>query len=145
MFTGKENPQTAASGTSSSASTKIDTVIGSNANFKGAVRNDGGMRIDGIFEGTIELTGNLVIGETGKVIADVTAQNVSVSGAIKGTLNVTGRLEIMPTGKVWGNVIAASFLLDEGGFFRGQSSMPGELDFPMLDAAGHTAGPVING
>jgi cytoskeletal protein CcmA (bactofilin family) len=126
-------------------STKIETIIGPNANFKGAVQSDGGMRIDGIFEGTIELAGNLVIGETGKVIADIKAQNVSVSGAIKGTINTTGRLEILSSGKVWADIAVTSFLIDEGGFFRGQSVMQGEPDFPMLEPPNRKKpGPVVD-
>jgi cytoskeletal protein CcmA (bactofilin family) len=148
---GKEKPQSpiapmmSAPG-GSGASTKIETILGPNANFKGSVQSDGGMKIDGIFEGTIELAGNLVIGESGKVVADVKAQNVSVSGAVKGTISATGRLEILSTGKVWGDISVASFLIDEGGFFRGQSVMPGEPDFPMLEAPSRKLanGPVVD-
>ncbi len=148
IFSGKEKPQTPVPVIPSAGpapSTKIETVIGPNANFKGAVQSDGGMRIDGIFEGTVELAGNLVIGETGKVVADVKAQNVSVSGAVKGTISANGRLEILSTGKVWGDISVSSFLIDEGGFFRGQSVMPGEPDFPMLEAPSRkAAGPVVD-
>jgi cytoskeletal protein CcmA (bactofilin family) len=117
-----------------SASTKIETVIGPTANFKGTVQSDGGLRIDGVFEGVIQIAGNLIIGESGKVIAEVTAQNVSVAGALKGTVKAVGRLEILSNGRVWGDISVASFLIDEGGFFRGQSIMPGEADMPMLEA-----------
>jgi cytoskeletal protein CcmA (bactofilin family) len=79
------------------------------------------------------------------VIADVSAQNVSISGAVKGTIEAAGRLEILATGRVWGDIKVASFLIDEGGFFRGQSVMPGEPDMPMLDVPGRTAtGEVID-
>jgi cytoskeletal protein CcmA (bactofilin family) len=130
----------------SGASTKIETILGPNANFKGSIQSDGGMKIDGIFEGTIELAGNLVIGESGKVVADVKAQNVSIYGAVKWTISATGRLEILSTGKVWGDISVASFLIDEGGFFRGQSVMPGEPDFPMLEAPSRKLanGPVVD-
>ena len=117
-----------------SAATKIETVIGPTANFKGIVQSDGGLRVDGVIEGTIQIAGNLIIGETGKVIAEVIAQNVSVAGALKGTVKAAGRLEILSTGRVWGDISVASFLIDEGGFFRGQSIMPGEPDMPLLDA-----------
>lgn len=113
---------------------KIETLIGPTANFKGTIQSDGGLRVDGVFEGTIQIAGNLIIGETGKVIADITAQNVSVAGALKGTVKAQGRLEILSTGRVWGDISVASFLIDEGGFFRGQSVMPGEPDMPLLDA-----------
>lgn len=133
----KEKPQTATPLMSSSQSgtpAKIETVIGPTANFKGSLQSDGGLRIDGIVEGTILIAGNLIIGESGKVIADITAQNVSVAGAIKGTIKAAGRLEILSSGRVWGDISVASFLIDEGGFFRGQSIMPGEPDMPMLEA-----------
>ena len=87
-----------------SAARSIETVIGPTAHFKGSVTSDGGMRIDGIFEGQLRIEGNLIIGETGKVIADVSAQNVSVSGAVKGTIEASGRLEIMSSGRVWGDI-----------------------------------------
>jgi cytoskeletal protein CcmA (bactofilin family) len=148
IWSGKEKPQAPVSAMSAGGptpSTKLETVIGPNANFKGTVQSDGGMRIEGIFEGNIELAGNLVIAETGKVVADIKAQNVSVSGAVKGTISANGRLEILSTGKVWGDISVASFLIDEGGFFRGQSVMPGEPDFPMLEAPNHkAAGPVVD-
>ena len=113
--------------------TKIETVIGPTANFKGAIQSDGGLRIDGVFEGSIQIAGNLIIGENGKVVAEVNAQNVSVAGAFKGAVKAAGRLEILSSGRVWGDISVASFLIDEGGFFRGQSIMPGEPDMPLLE------------
>jgi hypothetical protein len=37
------------------------------------------------------------------------------------------------TGKVWADISVSSFLIDAGGFFRGQSVCR-EPDFPMLEA-----------
>ena len=150
IFSGREKSQAPAPirpVASPVATTVLETVIGPNANFKGNVQSDGGMKIDGIFEGQIELAGNLIIGESGKVIADIKAQNVSVSGAVKGTINANGRLEILSKGKVWADISVSSFLIDEGGFFRGQSVMPGEPDFPMLEAPNRKktgGGPVVD-
>jgi cytoskeletal protein CcmA (bactofilin family) len=146
MFGKKEQPQApVAPIVAPGVSPKIETVIGANASFKGNMQSDGGMKIDGLYEGKIELAGNLIVGETGKVIADIKAQNVSVSGAVKGTISADGRLEILRTGKVWGDISVASFLIDEGGYFRGKSIMAGEQDFPLLDAPGPKAnGPVVD-
>lgn len=130
---------------SGSAATKIETVIGPTANFKGTMQSDGGLRIDGVFEGSIQIAGNLIVGESGKVIAEVNAQNVSVAGALKGSVKAAGRLEILSNGRVWGDISVASFLIDEGGFFRGQSIMPGEPDMPMLEAPAPVVQPYHNG
>ena len=137
VFDGKEKPKVSTSPSAApSTFTKLETVIGPNANFKGVIQSDGGLRVDGIFQGDIQLAGNLVVGETGKVMADIKVQNVSVSGMVKGTINTTGRLEILSTGKVWADISVASLLIDEGGFYRGQSTMPGESDLPALEAPG---------
>jgi cytoskeletal protein CcmA (bactofilin family) len=100
---------------------KIETVIGPNTNFKGTIVCDGSVRIDGVCEeGSIKTLGNIVVGPTAKVGADLIAENVSVSGAVTGNITASGRLEILSTGKVWGNVNVGSFLLDEEGYFNGK-------------------------
>ncbi len=70
-------------------------VVGTNSSFEGDLKSDGNVRIDGFFRGSIESAGNVIIGEMAKVLADVTAQNISVSGALKGTIVATGRRSVM--------------------------------------------------
>ena len=73
---------------------QVETVIGPTTNFKGAVQNDGGLRVEGVFEGSVETGGNLIVSEEAKVIAEIVAYNVSVAGSIKG--NVTAnRVEVL--------------------------------------------------
>jgi cytoskeletal protein CcmA (bactofilin family) len=113
-------------------SSRIETVIGPNAHFRGDIVSEGGVRIDGIFEGNIETTGNLVIGESAKIIADIKANNISISGAIKG--NITGnRVEILETGRVWGDLTVNSLLLNEGAYLRGQTMMHADIEPPLIE------------
>jgi cytoskeletal protein CcmA (bactofilin family) len=112
--------------------TKIETVIGPNAYFRGDIQSDGGARIDGVFEGTVDITGNLVIGEGAKVVADVQANNISISGAIKGDISAN-KVEILETGRVWGNLKVNSLLLNEGAFLRGQTTMHGDVEPPLIE------------
>jgi cytoskeletal protein CcmA (bactofilin family) len=111
---------------------KIETVIGPNAYFRGDIQSDGGARIDGVFEGTVDITGNLVIGEGAKVIADIQANNISISGAIKGDISAN-KVEILETGRVWGNLKVRSLLLNEGAFLRGQTTMDGDVEPPLIE------------
>jgi cytoskeletal protein CcmA (bactofilin family) len=115
----------------SAASDRIENVIGPTATFVGELKCDGGVRIDGVFEGHLETMGNVIIGETAKVLADITGRNISISGAVKGNIVASGRLEILSTGLVWGDIQVASFLIDEGGMFSGRSEMPVEFE-PLL-------------
>jgi len=115
----------------SPASDRIENVIGPTATFVGELKCDGGVRIDGVFQGTLETMGNVIVGETAKVAADLVGRNISISGAVKGNITASGRLEILSTGLVWGDIQVASFLIDEGGVFSGNSQMPAEFE-PLL-------------
>ncbi|MFV9504497.1 MAG: bactofilin family protein [Oscillochloridaceae bacterium umkhey_bin13] len=111
---------------------KPETVIGVNTRFQGSLTSEGNIRIDGSVEGDIEVLGNLIVGETGRVIATIKAQNVHVSGAVKGEITALEQLEISPTGKVWGDITTAALHIEPGGLFRGQSSMTSNIDEPLL-------------
>jgi cytoskeletal protein CcmA (bactofilin family) len=115
----------------SPASDRIENVIGPTAAFVGELKCDGGVRIDGVFQGALETMGNVIVGETAKVLADLVGRNISISGAVKGNITASGRLEILSTGLVWGDIQVASFLIDEGGVFSGKSQMPAEFE-PLL-------------
>lgn len=113
---------------------KIEAVIGPAASFNGHLKCDGSVRIDGLCEGTIETAGNVIIGERAQVIANITAENVSVSGVVKGHITARSRLEILSTGRVWADITATSFLIDDGGFFRGEITMSGEPEPALIEA-----------
>ncbi|MFQ5812536.1 MAG: polymer-forming cytoskeletal protein [Anaerolineae bacterium] len=113
---------------------QVETVVGPTTNFKGTVQNDGGLRVDGVFEGMVETGGNLIVGEEAKVMADIVAYNVSVAGSIKGNIKAN-RVEVLSTGRVWGDIAVKSFLVDEGGFIRGEIIMEGAEFKPPLTKA----------
>ena len=86
-----------------------------------------------IAEGNNDVTGNLVNGEAEKIIAEIVANNVSISGAIKGNIN-GNRVEILKTGRVWGDLTINSLLLNEGAYLRGQTTMHGDIEPPLIEA-----------
>jgi cytoskeletal protein CcmA (bactofilin family) len=146
------SPRPVAPTSRQSNSPPIESTIGPNTHIKGDLQGDGGLRIDGIVEGTIELTGNLVVTESAKVRAEIKANNISVAGAIQGNVTAT-RIEILDTGRVWGDLTVKSLLVNEGAYFRGQTFMPQDLKPPQLQPpalvkddmpAGAEAGSVVD-
>lgn len=111
---------------------KIETVIGPSCRMNGKLHSEGGLRIDGIFDGSIHITGNLVVGESATVIADIVAYNITVSGTVKGNITAN-KIEIMETGKVWGDLNVNTLLLNEGAFLRGNTNMQGDVEPPALE------------
>ncbi|GAB4123481.1 MAG: polymer-forming cytoskeletal protein [Roseiflexaceae bacterium] len=137
MF-GNSNKKPQAAAPAPMISSKPETIIGANTSFVGTIKTDGNIRIDGRVEGDIEILGNLIVGETGQVIATIKAQNVHVSGAVKGEITAVEQLEISPTGKVWGDIVTSALHIEPGGLFRGQSSMTTNIDEPLLLEAPRT-------
>lgn len=115
-------------------SNKVETFIGPNTNFKGTLICDGNIRIDGVCEeGLIKTVGNIVVGPSAEVTANLEAANVSVSGVVTGNITTPGRLEILSTGKVRGDVDVGTILLDDDAFFKGNLSMQEEAEPSTLN------------
>ena len=118
LFRREESATTAVGG--------LETVLGSTTNLKGVLKSDGNIRVDGVLQGTIETAGNLVVGPSARVVADIRANAVQVWGQIQGNIQTVGRLEILSSGRVFGEVTVGSLMIDEGGLFRGQCFMDGQ-------------------
>jgi cytoskeletal protein CcmA (bactofilin family) len=112
---------------------RITSVLGAGVIWQGSISGSGGVRVEGTFEGQINLKGLLVVGETGKVTCDdVRAANVIVAGAVKGNI-AAQKVEIRSTGRVWGDIVTTAFATEEGAFLRGQIRMEDavNLDAPL--------------
>lgn len=110
---------------------RVTSVLGNGIAWKGDLNGAGGVRIEGTFEGKINLRGLLVIGESGRVTCDhLVANVVIVAGVVRGDIT-TEKLEIRETGRVWGNVITAAFSTEEGAFLRGQVTMEEKVEITV--------------
>jgi cytoskeletal protein CcmA (bactofilin family) len=104
---------------------KLDTVLGPGVYYQGTLNGAGGVRIEGGFDGTVNIKGQLYVAEGAKVTAEIQAGMVVVGGHLKG--NVTaGKVEILATGRIWGDIVTTAFATEEGAFLRGQVTMRDE-------------------
>jgi cytoskeletal protein CcmA (bactofilin family) len=102
----------------------FETVLGANGTFEGNFQSNANVRLDGAFTGTLEINGNLLVGETAKIKADINARNISIAGAVRG--NVTGKkVQVLRTGRVWGDIRATALTTEEGAFIDGKITMVG--------------------
>lgn len=105
------------------ATRRIDTVIGKDTTVKGRIDAEGSLRIDGKYEGEIVTAGDLVVGETGMVSANIEAKNISIAGEVRGNVVARGKLELIPTGRLYGDVKMAVLVVEDGAVFHGQCEM----------------------
>ncbi|MFV1959745.1 MAG: polymer-forming cytoskeletal protein [Planctomycetota bacterium] len=95
------------------------TVIGPDARFKGELTFQGGVRIDGHFEGSIETDGKVFVSKGGELEAEVKASSLALEGRLVGNLTAKDRVELRATGQMHGDVCAAKLLVVEGATFVG--------------------------
>ena len=104
-------------------STKNDdfaTVIGPDAQFKGELTFQGGVRIDGQFDGSITTSGKVFVSKSGQLKAEVKASSCALEGKLEGNLTAQDRVELRATGQMHGDVKATKLLVVEGATFIGR-------------------------
>ena len=102
----------------------FDTVIGSNTSFEGSFVSSGNVRMDGQFAGSLEISGNILVGESADIHADINARNISIAGTVRG--NITGsKVQLLRTGRIWGDINASALTTEEGAFIDGKITMVG--------------------
>jgi cytoskeletal protein CcmA (bactofilin family) len=118
---------------------RVTSVLGPGINWQGNLRGSGGVRIEGIFEGEIQIRGLVVVGETGRVTCqDLQANTVVVAGAVRGDITAE-KLEIRSTGRVWGDVTVVAFATEEGAFLRGAVRMEEKIEINIEEESGGTS------
>lgn len=103
--------------------TKIETIIGEHAEIRGEIHSKGVVRVDGLLQGTVDHQGHLVIGPSGRLIANVKALSMAVAGEIRGDVEVEGVLELLEGARMLGDVRCGHLVIHAGATFQGRSSM----------------------
>ena len=94
--------------------------IGGSILVKGDVVSTQDLVIDGQVQGTIELGDNsLTIGPGASVVADLSANFVTISGKVHGNVIGSSRVELKSTASVEGDVTAPTFVMADGAALLG--------------------------
>jgi cytoskeletal protein CcmA (bactofilin family) len=100
-----------------------DLSLGVGAEFEGKLRFKGTVRIDALFKGQIITNDVLVVGESGRIDAEITCGTVIVHGQVNGDVRAKDAVEILRTATVRGNIETPSLRLDKGGRLDGSVKM----------------------
>lgn len=80
--------------------------------------------IDGLVEGKVECSNELVLGQTGRLNADVMAGKLlNVAGQIFGNIASAGLVRLLATARVTGDIRARKLVIEEGAVFNGSCTM----------------------
>ena len=99
------------------------SLLSKKVKIEGEIQGDEDLHVEGHFKGSIKISGNIFVGPTGVVEADVEANNVIIQGQVKGNVLARRQLEIQSNGQLSGDCRAASIDIKEVAIFEGRSNM----------------------
>jgi cytoskeletal protein CcmA (bactofilin family) len=103
------------------------TNLASDTNVKGTIKFGQTMKIDGSFEGElITDNGDLVIGKTGKVKANVKVRSAVVEGRLDGNIKASDTVELKQNAHLIGDLQAKTLVMEKGVVFVGKCNISPE-------------------
>jgi cytoskeletal protein CcmA (bactofilin family) len=108
------------------------STLSSDLQFEGGISGSGDLQIDGQIKGDVRV-GRLIVGETGAVEGNVSADYIEVRGRIVG--GVSGKqVKLIATAYVDGDITAEQLSIDIGAYFQGRV-LQGRREAPAPAAA----------
>jgi cytoskeletal protein CcmA (bactofilin family) len=104
---------------------EITCFLGEGTRFKGDLAFGGAVRVDGDLEGRIVRGEALIIGERGRVNADIEVQILQVSGQVQGNITARQRAELLSPSLFIGTLRTPCLVISRGAVIRGNIEMAG--------------------
>lgn len=107
-----------------------NTLLGHTLTIKGDIVAEENVTIEGMVEGTIETTRDVIIASGGRVRADIRATTVVIAGRVKGNVFATNKVDLTASGQLEGNIQSPKLAIAESAMFKGSIDMsaPGKAD-----------------
>lgn len=100
--------------------------LGKGTSFTGKLRVNGNVRIDGSFEGEIEVSESLIVGKTGVIKGQVKAKGAILGGKLEGNIFASEKIELQSGARLTGDMVCRSLMIQEGVYFEGNCKMSPE-------------------
>lgn len=119
-----------------------DTIVGPQSYFTGTFRSEKDLRIEGTLEGEIDCRGTVIVAKDATLSATVRARNIEIAGSVTGDVFIEERLHLRSSGEMRGQSHAASFIVEEGGYFEGEMKMgaPDQAEWPTIGSGSSSEG-----
>ena len=76
------------------------TVIAQGVTIKGTLRGEGVVQVEGVVEGEFDLTGAVIVAESGLIRGPIKADVVRVAGRVEGSVYAREHMRLEPTGSL---------------------------------------------
>ena len=124
----KEKNQSASERSSSNSA----TLISPGTIFKGDVKSENDLRIDGTIHGNVKSSSKIIVGPGGYVEGNIEGANADVVGKVKGNIHVKELLQLKEQGNIECNIFAAKLQIDPSAVFNGKCQMGAQAGSVVL-------------
>lgn len=105
---------------SSVSAVSAQSMIGKSLIIKGEITGTESVHIEGTVEGSINLPDDLVtVGLSGRVSADITAQDIVVQGELTGSCDAADHLYVRREGSLSGDIVTSRISVEDGAYLTG--------------------------
>lgn len=111
--------------------------------LQGELRFESSFRIDGHFQGKIDASGRLIVGEGGEVEGEIHVRHVTVSGVLRGSLKADEQIHVAAGGRVEADLDTPSLVIEDGAVFEGRCTMRSGGKAAAEGSAGDESGPKL--
>lgn len=96
------------------------TVIAQGITFSGTLRGEGVVQVEGVVDGEFDITGAVIVAESGLIRGPITADVVRVAGRVEGNIHAREHMRLESSGSLEGDVTTASLVVEDGGILNGR-------------------------
>ena len=102
-----------------------EKILDVDASMQGSMvfRDPVNLRINGKFEGNLDIKGNLTVGENAHVEADIVGENIIICGRVNGNVIASRNLSLSQTAHLTGNIRTPSLNIATGAILQGKCDM----------------------
>ena len=110
---------------------KLTGFFDKNTDIKGDLSFKGSFRIDGRFSGRIDSDSVLIIGDNGKVKAEIIIGIIIINGEVDGIIQAKEKVEINARGRVLGKIITPKLSVEEGAYLEANCQITDQVPQPV--------------
>jgi len=102
-------------------------IIRRGISIRGSLSGGGDLVVEGHIEGQVDLKNHLTIETTGKVQADIRAEQLTINGEASGNVEASLKVAINASASVNGDIRAPRIVIEDGAVFNGSIEMDVKL------------------
>jgi len=101
--------------------------VGKSIKVRGEITGAESLQFDGELEGSIDLTGNLlVVGVNARLNANIAAKQVVIHGRVNGNVNASDVVEIRSSAIIVGEIVTSRLTIEDGALIKGRVNIKRE-------------------